>query len=1019
MPRPISSARSHVLTVLLFVMATAPATLAAGPDNTRTDWFKQAQFGVFMHFLPGDAQGLARVKDFDVNAVADQLEAVGAGYLVLTLGQNSGFMNAPNAAYDRVTGYAAGERCSTRDLPLDLYRVLSAKGIKLMLYLPCQVPNRDVRAQKAFGLPQGPKDQPIDPVFARKWAEVIKEWSVRYGDKIAGWWFDGGYAWIGFNDQIADIYAAAVKEGNPNAIVTFNPGVKLVRWTRAEDYTAGELNEPFDHVPTGRWVDGSQWHALTYVGSRWGARDTRYPAERWAQWVGKVAQNEGVVTLDVGPNWDPSQGPIGTISDAQMAQLMQVKAALAALRTPARADLYVATNGNNAWSGRLAKPNTDGTDGPLATLAAAQQAVRKIRQAEPKRNRPVIVAVRGGTYGLQEPLLFSPADSGTSDAPVIYQAYGDERPIFSGGTRITDWRVDAEGRWHADLNAVKNGQWQFSQLFVNDQRRFRPRLPDQGYYKIARKLDPSPKAAGKGHDRFGFNVGEIRADWTHLHDVEVIAFHHWTASRLPIAEVDAAENIVTMQGHTTGLSSWAEFKQGHRYVVENVKEALGKPGQWYLDRPTGRLTYIPRAGETPTNTTVIAPRLRNLLLLKGDVAERRWVQHLQFRGLTFAHANWPIPPTGQSFPQAEVNLGAAVAAMGARHIVIEDCAVRHVGEYAMGFGPGCQHNRIAGCELIDIGAGGIKIGSALPTDWGNTLAAPNDDEALVSHHTVEDCLIAHLGRLHSAGIGVWVGHSPHNVIRHNDVYDLYYSAFSLGWVWGYSPSKAHHNEVAFNHAHHIGQAVLSDMGCIYTLGISPGTTIHDNHFHDVVSYDYGGWGLYTDEGSTGVEMRNNLVYRCSRGGFHQHYGKENRIVNNILAFGGEHQIQRTRTEEHISFFFERNIVYWDNDSPLLGSNWRDNNFKLDHNVYWHAGKPIRFPGDLTLEQWQEQRGQDVHSLIADPGFVNPAANDFRLKPDSPALKVGFEPFDYTRAGRRKPAALTRDLPDVPAAFEGR
>ena len=265
---------------------------------------------------------------------------------------------------------------------------------------------------------------------------------------------------------------------------------------------------------------------------------------------------------------------------------------------------------------------------------------------------------------------------------------------------------------------------------------------------------------------------------------------------------------------------------------------------------------------------------------------------------------------------------------------------------------------------------------------------------------------------------MWVGHSPHNVIRHNDVYDLYYSAFSLGWVWGYGPSRAHHNEVAFNHAHHIGQRVLSDMGCIYTLGISPGTTIHDNHFHDVISYDYGGWGLYTDEGSTGIEMKNNLVYRCSRGGFHQHYGKENRIENNIFAYGGEHQIQRTRTEEHTSFFFERNIVFWDNDSPLFGSNWKDNNFKLDNNLYWHAGKPIKFPGDLSFEQWQAERDQDVHSLIADPGFVDPANDDFHSQPDSPALKLGFEPFDYTQAGRRKPLVLTTDLPEVPPGFEG-
>ena len=155
-----------------------PICARAEVRNPNTDWFKNAGCGVFMHFLPGDAQGLARVEDFDVDALADQVATMGAKYFVLTLGQNSGFMNSPNSAYERITGYAPGQRCSTRDLPLDLYRALAPRGIRLMLYLPCQAPNRDVRAQEAFGLPQGPKDQPITVAFAKKWAQVIQELSL-------------------------------------------------------------------------------------------------------------------------------------------------------------------------------------------------------------------------------------------------------------------------------------------------------------------------------------------------------------------------------------------------------------------------------------------------------------------------------------------------------------------------------------------------------------------------------------------------------------------------------------------------------------------------------------------------------------------------------------------------------------------------------------------------------------------------------------------------------------------------
>lgn len=311
--------------VVLFAL---PGAAAAAPDAHPTDWLRDAKLGAFMHFWPNRSNEMTLVDAFDVPAVARQLKEMGAGYFVFTLGQNAGFYNAPNATFDRHLGVAAGERCSTRDLPLDLHRALEPLGIRLMLYLPCQVPSRDPRAQRAFGLPEGPKDQPLDEAFARQWAEVIHEWSARYGDKVSGWWFDGGYSHIKFNETMAGLYADAVKRGNPRAIVTFNPGVRLIRYTKAEDYTAGELNEPWTTIPTSRWVDGSQWHALTYLGGSWGRRNVRQPTERWVDWVRAVVARGGAVTLDMGPNSDPAGGPVGVFSDEQAAQFKAIRAAV-------------------------------------------------------------------------------------------------------------------------------------------------------------------------------------------------------------------------------------------------------------------------------------------------------------------------------------------------------------------------------------------------------------------------------------------------------------------------------------------------------------------------------------------------------------------------------------------------------------------------------------------------------------------------------------------------------------------
>ncbi len=687
------------------------------------------------------------------------------------------------------------------------------------------------------------------------------------------------------------------------------------------------------------------------------------------------------------------------------------------VRAESDATFYVSPSGNDAWSGRLAEPTAAGDDGPFATIARAQQAVR-LEQQVGDRTGPIVVAIRAGLYELAAPLRLEPVDSGTAQTPIVYTAYRDERPILSGGRRITGWTIGSDGLWRVTLDDVRRGEWAFTQLFVNDQRRYRPRLPREGYYQIADAAESTEANRQRGFDRFVFAEGELRGDWHNLNDVEVFAFHQWAGSRLRIGAIDAEKHVVTFTGPTSTKAFWQTLAKGRRYFVENVKEALTEPGQWYLDRASGELIYKPREGETPDNTVVIAPRLETVLIVAGDVANKHWVEHVTFRGLTFAHSNWTTPGAGYSFPQAEVTLGGAVAMWGARHITLDTCAVRHTGGYALSLGIGSQHVKAEHCAFIDMAAGGVMIGSGAGNHTGGSwgLPAPQDADLQIHHNTVRNCTIAHGGRMHPAAVGVWIGNAAHNTIEHNDIHDFYYTGVSVGWVWGYAESLAHHNRIAHNHIHHIGQRVLSDMGGVYTLGVSPGTIVEGNRIHDVYSFDYGGWGLYTDEGSTGIVMRNNVVYRTRTGSFHQHYGKENRIENNILVNSQQFQLQRTRQEEHLSFFFERNIVYWDNGSPLMYSNWGDGKYVLDRNVYWHAGHEVMFPGDRSLQAWQREMKQDAHSIVADPLFVDVANDDYRLREDSPALKVGFVPFDQSKAGRLTPCEFYGDVPPVPSAF---
>ncbi|HYG35691.1 MAG TPA: hypothetical protein VEC99_12945, partial [Clostridia bacterium] len=279
------------------------------------------------------------------------------------------------------------------------------------------------------------------------------------------------------------------------------------------------------------------------------------------------------------------------------------------------ATFYVSPSGNDKNSGSKSKP--------FATLQRAQQAVREFKQ-KGKRDEPVTVLLRKGTYDLAEPVVFEPADSGSSKSPVTYAAAPGEQPVLSGGRRITGWRKHNEKLWVADLPEVNSGAWRFNQLYVNGELRPRARTPNKGFYIVAGCPEGTPKTVNYHKDcqSFEFKPGDIRADWTNLQDVEVIVYHFWTDSHLPIKSVDATSNLVTFV-HKAGKVFTDDFTEnGARYVVENVFEALDEPGEWYLNRRTGSLYYMPKPGEEMDKVEFIAPRLPAFLHLRGKATQR-------------------------------------------------------------------------------------------------------------------------------------------------------------------------------------------------------------------------------------------------------------------------------------------------------------------------------------------------------------------------------------------------------------
>jgi hypothetical protein len=613
----------------------------------------------------------------------------------------------------------------------------------------------------------------------------------------------------------------------------------------------------------------------------------------------------------------------------------------------------------------------------------------------------ITVWVRSGTYALNAPLVFKPEDSGTPGKPIVYRAYPGEGPVLSGGRAVSGWFAPGRGAdkalggraghqtpeaeehlriWASRLPEVEAGAWYFHELFVNGQRRQRTRSPNTGFY-----FTDGPIAA-EDPARFKFRNQDIRAEWAEQGGVEVIALMNWAELRLPIKSVEEATRTVTL---SQKRQPWGD-EQNVRYWVEN-SHVLDAPGEWFLDRHDGMLFYWMLPGDDLKANSVIAPRLQQLVRFEGDPAAGRLVHDMALQGFTFAYTDWSMPAEGYVDMQAAFDRPAAVEMIGARNCSLEKCLFTHLGQYGVEIHRGSKGNQVVGNEMTDLGAGGVKIGDP---------EVPSDDRETTSGNLVSDNHIHDIGLVYPAAVGIWIGQSGGNTIAHNEINDTFYTAISVGWTWGYGPTAARDNILEFNSLHDIGRGLLSDMGCIYTLGVQPGTVERNNLCHDVTRYvhGYGGWGLYTDEGSSNILLENNVVYRAEDGAFHQHYGRENVVRNNILAFGQTAEIRRTRQEPHTSFTFEHNIVCWELGA-LLDGDWDDNNYRFDNNLYFRAGgQPFQF-GKWSFQEWKK-RGQDGHSLIADPLFVDPENADFSLKPGSPTAQVGFQAIDLSQVGPR-------------------
>lgn len=661
--------------------------------------------------------------------------------------------------------------------------------------------------------------------------------------------------------------------------------------------------------------------------------------------------------------------------------------------------LHVAPQGDDTWSGRLAKPSRCRQDGPLASLAGARDRIRSLRSASNAPLGPVTVRIQHGVYRLSIPFLLGPQDSGRPEAPVVYEAAPKARPVLSGGRILTGWRQEGPW-WETVVPEVTAGRWYFRQLWVNGARRLCARSPNTGYHRVARLIPgpPNPNAKPVARDQFGFRAGDVQP-WARLGDVNVVLLHSWETSIHPLKVVDTVANVLHFAAPLKEWWTIGFWEPAQRYYVENAIELLDQPGEWYLNRDSGVLSYWPLPGERLEATEIVAPLLRELTRFAGDPDAGRYVEHLTLRGLSFQHNDWVLDPKGNSSTQAAVEVPAAIMADGIRRCAIEECEVARVGTYGIWLRRGCQDSRIERSRLFDLGAGGIRVGE-------EQMAATDNAES--TRNSIDNNHIFSGGHVYAAGVGIWVAQSSSNRISHNDIHDLRYSGLSVGWNWNDAPNRTHHNIIEFNHVHHLGLGVLSDAGLIYCLGVSPGSVIRDNVFHDLTPYTAPpfGWGIYLDATCGDYRVENNLVYGTRSGGLmYNNGGHEHVIRNNIFALGEDYSLWPFHDKRANTF--RHNIVYLARGHLLVpyGRSSLDERLAAsespgdwDRNVYWHPGAAdgLRFY-QRGFPEWQAL-GLDRHSRIADPLFVDVPTRNFRLQPESPALALGFLPVGTSQAG---------------------
>ena len=696
--------------------------------------------------------------------------------------------------------------------------------------------------------------------------------------------------------------------------------------------------------------------------------------------------------------------------------------------------LCVSPNGNDAWSGALGEPNRRQSDGPFATLARARDEVRKLKAAGRLRAGATVL-VRGGTYELMETFALGAEDSGTAEAPVVYRAFGGEKVILTGSRAVGGFRPHRGSILQASLKGTKLAGVAFRQLFFRGTRMVMARYPnvdpkDPHFGTWAHVLAPV-----RGHVKSRFRcTDDVIKNWTKVGHAQVCIHpaYGWGWNIVPVKSASRADATITLARNTS-----YDIRVGDRYFVQNLPEELDAPGEWVLDRDTATLSFWPpaevREGDVrvPVTKTIVAMKGASHVSVEGftieacdgdavriDDCESCRVARCTIRNC----GGWGVAIRGGHRSGA---VGNNIYATGSGGVflsggdpktlargdnVATNNYIHHVaaihrtyrgGLLVGGVGNTASHNLIHDCYHQGIGLGGND----------NTV------ELNIVHHT-------NLGSEDTGGLYMSSRNylSRGNVIRHN----VFHHVGGFGKANSWRPVQ--NGRVKFQYPQ-------------FTWGIYLDAPETGCHVYGNVLYSVPVCGLFNHSGKDNTWENNIIVdapaFRASVWGrrklfdtswSHVRRAREEGYLDAYLQHYPDlrrYDENEARANTMFHCRFVRNILYY---TPEGGKWLRERNrsawgggqlvwtyrghrddfgeFAFDHNlVYAPPGIDAKFeltltPGPRRLLSWDEWRatGKDAHSVFADPLFVDPANHDYRLRPDSPALKLGFKPIPFDKIG---------------------